>query len=55
MAVGTQVPYEIDFFIENLVSQPVAWLGLLGIFLLADEGRRRMGLPAAMSHLTLLV
>ena len=55
MAVGTQAPYEIGFLIENLVSQPVAWLGLLGILLLADEGRRRMGLPAAMSHLTLFL
>ena len=55
MAVGTQVPYEIGLLTENLISQPVAWLGLLGVFLLADEGRRRMGLPAAIAHVTLFL
>jgi len=55
MAVGTQVPYPIGFLIGTLVSQPVAWLGLLGIFLLAGESIRRVGPPPAMAHLTLFL
>ncbi len=55
MAVGTQVPYPISFLVGTLISQPVAWLGLLGIFLLAGEGRGRMRLPAAMAHVTLFM
>jgi hypothetical protein len=55
MAVGTQTPYPVDFLIGTMVSQPVAWLGLFGIFLLVEEGRRRMGLPAAMAHITVFL
>ena len=55
MAVGTQRPYEIGFLIGSMVSQPVAWLGLLGIFLLVGDGRRRMVVPAAIAHITLFL
>lgn len=55
MAVGTQAPYGIDLQIGTMVSQPVAWLGLLGVFLLVGDGRRRMGVPAAISHITLFL
>ena len=55
MAVGTQAPYEIGFLIGTMVSQPVAWLGLLGIFLLVGDGRRRMRVPAAIAHITLFL
>src|SRR5918997_1141740 len=54
MAVGTQKPYTISFLIGSMVSQPVAWLGLLGIFLLLGE-RGRMRIPAAIAHITLFL
>jgi hypothetical protein len=53
MAVGTQVPYEIGLLIGTMVSQPVAWLGLLGIFLLMGDGRIKV--PAAIAHITLFL
>ena len=55
MAVGTQRPYESGFLIGTMVSQPVAWLGLLGVLLLVDDGRRRMRVPAAIAHITLFL
>ncbi len=55
MAVGTQRPYEISFLLGTMVSQPVAWLGLLGMFLLFGDARRRMSIPAAIAHLTLFL
>jgi hypothetical protein len=55
MAIGTQAPYEISSLIGTMVSQPVAWLGLLGVFLLVGDGRRRMGVPAAITHITLFL
>lgn len=38
-----------------MVSQPVAWLGLLGAFLLIVRARRSFGVPAALAHLTVLL
>jgi len=55
MAVGTQVPYGIDVLLGTMVSQPVAWLGLLGALLLVGEGWRRGGLPVALAHTTVLL
>jgi hypothetical protein len=55
MAVGTQAPYGIGSLVGTMVSQPVAWLGLLGVFLLVGDGRRRMGVPAAITHITLFL
>ena len=54
MAVGTQVPYGISLLIGTMISQPVAWLGLLGALLLVGDGWRRGSLPAALAHATLL-
>jgi hypothetical protein len=55
MAVGTQVPYGIDYLIGATVSQPVAWLGLLGAVLLMAESRRWTSTPRVLAHLTLLL
>jgi len=55
MAVGTQRPYEISALIGTMVSQPVAWLGLLGIFLLVGDVRSRVGVPTAIAHITLFL
>ena len=38
-----------------MISQPVAWLGLLGICLVASELRLRARLPQTLSYLTLLL
>jgi hypothetical protein len=57
MAVGTQEPYSLDFLLGNMVSQPVAWLGLLGALLLAGELVRRdraLETPQRLTYLTLL-
>src|SRR5918997_2559214 len=56
MAVGTQPPYTLDFLLGNMVSQPVAWLGMLGVFLVAGElFWRRTNRPQALAYLTLLL
>jgi hypothetical protein len=56
MAVGTQLPYPLEFLLGNMVSQPVAWLGLLGVFLLAGELLwRRTNRPQALAYLTLIL
>jgi hypothetical protein len=55
MAIGTQYPYLVVELIGNVISQPVAWLGLLGICLAASELRLRARLPQALSYLTLLM
>ena len=56
MAVGTQAPYPLDFLVGTIVSQPVAWLGLLGaLFLLAELLRKKVGTPQALAQLTLLL
>ncbi len=55
MAMGTQTPYTLDFLLGNMVSQPAAWLGLLGIFLVVGELLwRRTTVPQALAYLTLL-
>lgn len=56
MAVGTQAPYPLDFLIGTMVTQPVAWLGLLGaVLMLTELLGRRAGEPRAPAHLTLLL
>ena len=56
MAVGTQVPYPLEFLLGNMVSQPVAWLGLLGVFLVVGElVWRRTNRPQTLVYLTLLL
>jgi hypothetical protein len=54
--IGTQQPYEIGELIGTIVSQPVAWLGLLGgLFVAVESARRRVDLPQALAYLTLLL
>jgi len=55
MAVGTQPPYGMGVLIGTMVSQPVAWLGLLGFLLLVGGARRGGSLPVALTHITLLL
>ena len=55
MAVGTQPPYGMGLLIGTMVSQPVAWLGLLGVLLLVGGAWRGGGLPVALAHATLLL
>jgi hypothetical protein len=55
MAIGTQYPYLVVELIGNVISQPVAWLGLLGICLTASELRLRSRLPRTLAYLTLLL
>jgi hypothetical protein len=55
MAIGTQSPYPLNYLIGAMVSQPVAWLGLLGALLVVgDLLRKRVGAPQALTYLTLL-
>ncbi len=45
----------LDFLLGNMVSQPVAWLGLLGVFLAVGELLwRRTTVPQTLAYLTLL-
>ena len=53
MAIGTQPPYSPETLIGGIVSQPVAWLGLLGIFF--TLGTRKAGLPKSLAHFTLFL
>ncbi len=59
MAVNTQAAYPEGFLIGTMVSQPVAWLGLLGAFLLVVTARDSfgmpVGMPAALAHLTVFL
>lgn len=55
MTIGTQVPYHIDYLIVAIVSQPVAWLGLLGAALLVADKGSRASKPRALAYFTLLV
>lgn len=52
MAVNTQAIYAEGFLVGTMVSQPVAWLGLLGVFLLIVRVRETGGMPVALAHLT---
>jgi hypothetical protein len=62
MAIGTQAAYPLDVLIGDMVTQPIAWLGLLGVLVAAGElflRSRRGGAAAAavqtLSYLTLLI
>jgi hypothetical protein len=56
MAVGTQDPYTLDFLVGTMVTQPVAWLGVLGALLvITDLVRRRADTPRVLAHFTRLV
>ena len=55
MAVGTQVPYGLRVLIGAIVSQPVAWLGLLGAILLVVGLWERIEPPQVLAYLTLLL
>jgi hypothetical protein len=55
MAIGTQAPYNLDYLIGAIVSQPVAWLGLLGAALLVADPRCWTNKPRALAHFTLLL
>ena len=52
MAVNTQAIYPEGFLVGTMVSQPVAWLGLLGIFLLIVRVGRAGGITVTLAHLT---
>jgi hypothetical protein len=55
MAIGTKPPYDLGHLLAT-TSQPVAWLGLFGIFLAASEVLRgRVGAPQALAYLTLIL
>lgn len=54
--IGTQFPYEAGMLLGTIVSQPVAWLGLLGVlFAVGVLLRRRADTPQALAYLTLLL
>ena len=55
MVLGNQTTYDVDYLIVAVVSQPVAWLGLLGMifFAFGRIGSRRA--PEVLTRLTLLV
>ncbi|MGH3149083.1 MAG: hypothetical protein ACRDTR_25150, partial [Rubrobacter sp.] len=55
MALGSQNPYEIGYLIGAIVSQPVAWLGLLGAVLMLAGLRGRWDRPQALAWATLVV
>ncbi len=55
MAVGTQAPYGIDVLLGTMVSQPVAWLGLLGAILLVGDGWRRGSLRVTLAYTIVLL
>jgi hypothetical protein len=55
MAIGTQMPYRLDYFVGAIVSQPVAWLGLLGAALLVADPRYWRSKAWALAHFTLLL
>jgi hypothetical protein len=55
MAIGTQLPYQLDYFIGAIISQPVAWLGLLGAALLAADPRYWSTKSWALAHFTVLL
>ncbi len=55
MAIGTQIPYEPARLAGRIVTQPVAWLGLLGAFLLLAPGGNRTDSSPALARLTLLL
>ena len=55
MAFGTQGPYSVGTMIVSVLSQPVAWLGLLGaIFVVADK-KGRASAPEVLTRATLVI
>jgi hypothetical protein len=54
MAIGTQSPYLPWDLVGEVVSQPVAWLGILGIFLMVGIDRSGEMLPQTLARFTLL-
>src|SRR5215203_5987182 len=55
MAIGTQVPYDIDYLVGAIVSQPIAWLGLLGAALLVADRRCWASKRRVLAYFTLLL
>jgi hypothetical protein len=57
MAIGTQAPYPLYFLTGSMISQPVAWLGLLGVLLVVGDLllRGRMATPRRLAYLTVLL
>jgi hypothetical protein len=53
MAIGTKPAYDLGHLLTT-TSQPVAWLGLLGVLLAVNELRRRASMPQTLTYLTLL-
>ena len=54
MAIGSQPLYEPRNLFLNIVTQPIAWLGLLGALLLGEAWKRRTGAPQVFAYLTLV-
>lgn len=54
MAIGTQERYGVGYLIGAIISQPVAWLGLLGAVLLVADLRIRSSTPEVLVRGTLL-
>ena len=52
---GSQPAYDLGTLIGAILSQPVAWLGLLGALLLLADPARRPGAPQLLARATLLV
>lgn len=55
MAVGTQIPYPLEFLTKDMVSQVAMWFGLLGTLLVVGIGMSRARIPESLSYLTLLL
>ncbi|HEU4494422.1 MAG TPA: hypothetical protein VFR69_09530, partial [Rubrobacteraceae bacterium] len=55
MAIGTKPTYDLGHLLAT-TSEPVAWLGLVGVILVVGElSRRRVGAPQALAYLTVLL
>jgi hypothetical protein len=55
MAIGTQIPYSPESLAGSIISEPVAWLGLLGIFFVLGAREERGDLSQFLSYFTLLL
>lgn len=55
MAIGTQAPNDLDYLTVAIVSQPIFWLGMLGVALLAGDWRAWRSPPEALTRATLLL
>ncbi len=54
MAVGTQPPFPLGYLVGSTISQPVAWLGLLGTIIVMGGWRKGIGTPQALVQFTLV-